>query len=118
MLEKKLRSFGYAFNGLRIAVREEFNFKIHIILGLVAVSFGFLFHITRSEWLFVIGASGLVFTAELLNTSLEELCDMMRSTHDPHVAKIKDLAAAAVLMASLAALAMGLIIFIPHFLSV
>ena len=52
-------------------------------------------------------------TAELLNTALEELCDMLKPTHDPHVAKIKDLAASAVLVASCTALIGGCIIFVP-----
>jgi diacylglycerol kinase len=72
-------------------------------------------HLSVAEWLFVFGAIGLVLTTELLNTALEELCDMLKDTHDPHVAKIKDLAAGAVLCASLCALAIGLIIFLPKF---
>ena len=114
MLDRKLRGFGYALKGLRIASREESNFRVQIILGSLAILAGIFLHITRIEWLFVIGAAGLVLTAELLNTALEELCDMLKPTHDPHVAKIKDLSAGAVFAASVTALLIGCIIFLPY----
>jgi len=66
--------------------------------------------------MFILVAIGLVLTAELFNTALEEFCDMVKSEHDPHVAKIKDLAAAAVFIASWTALLLGAAIFIPHLL--
>ncbi len=116
MLHRKLKSFQYAFKGFVIAAGEEDNFQIHIVLFIFAVLAGVFFQISLIEWLFVVGASGMVFSAELFNTALEELCDMLRPTHDPHVAKIKDLSAAAVFVASIAALVIGLIIFIPHIL--
>lgn len=117
MLKKKAASISYAFNGFVIAFREEFNFKIQISLGILAFVFGVYFRISTIEWLFVIGASGMVLSSELLNTALEELCDMLQSSHDPHVAKIKDLAAAAVLLSSTAAFIVGLIIFVPKILA-
>lgn len=113
MLERKLRSFGYALKGLRLAFQEESNFQIQIAFSVFVIFLGRFLGISEAEWLLVIGAMGLVLTAELLNTALEELCDMLRSTHDPHVAKIKDLAAAAVLAASITAFVIGMIIFVP-----
>ena len=58
---------------------------------------------------------GFVLTAETFNTALEELCDKFQPTHDPHIGKIKDLAAAAVLVSSITALIVGLIIYVPYF---
>ncbi len=117
MLRRKAESVGYALKGLKIGFKEESNFQIQVTLGIIAVLLGAYFHISSVEWLFVIGASGLVLSAELLNTALEELCDMLKTTHDPHVAKIKDLAAGAVLAASASALCIGIIIFLPKLLS-
>lgn len=114
MIEKKFCSFTYAWKGLHIAAREEFNFKAHLALGATAIFLGLFFRISITEWLFVIGTIGVVLTAELFNTALEELCDMLKPTHDPHVAKIKDLAAAAVFVAAIAALVVGCIIFLPR----
>lgn len=117
MLRKKASSFSYAFKGLSTGFKEETSLQIQIALGIITVILGLYFQISVVEWLFVFGMIGMVLTAELFNTALEELCDMMRSTHDPHVAKIKDLAAGAVLIASLTAFVVGACIFLPHFLA-
>ena len=117
MLRKKASSIGFALTGIKIALKEEHNFQSHIFIAAGAVVMGAIFEISESEWLAVIGMIGLVLTAELLNTTLEELCDMLRETHDPHIAKIKDLAAGAVFLASLAALAVGIAIFLPKLLA-
>lgn len=118
MLKRKVASFGYAFNGFRIAFKEEVNFQIHLILAVIAVALGIYFGISTTEWLFIVTVIGIVLTAELLNTALEELCDMLRTTHDPHVAKIKDLAASAVLVSSVMALVVGVAIFLPRLLAI
>ncbi len=117
MLKKKSASFKYAFRGFRIAFIEESNFQIQIAIAIIAVVLGLYFDIDTFEWLIVIGITGLVLTAELFNTALEELCDMLKPHHDPHVGKIKDLAASAVLTASSIALLIGAIIFIPKILA-
>jgi diacylglycerol kinase len=113
MLRKKAASFGYAFKGIKIGFKEESNFQMQLGVTVAVFALGLFLNISYVEWLFVIGACGLVLTAELLNTSLEELCDMLRTTHDPHVAKIKDLAAGAVLIASIVTSVIGLMIFVP-----
>src|SRR4051812_27769278 len=117
MLSRKIESVRYALKGIKIGFAEESNFQIQLALAVVSIILGYYLHISLIEWLFVISASGLVLTAELLNTALEELCDMLRSTHDPHVAKIKDLAAGGVLVASVAALLIGVVIFLPKLLA-
>lgn len=117
MLKKKMLSMGYAAKGLRVAFVEEHNFQFHIAAVLVAVILGLVLDITETQWLFIIGAIGAVLSAELFNTAVEELCDMYKSSHDPHIAKIKDLSAAAVFTASIAALIIGLLIFIPRLMT-
>jgi len=92
---------------------EEHNFRSEIVLGLIAIGLGWFLRISIVEWLFVIGAIGLVLTAEVFNTALEELCDMLRTSHDPHVAKIKDLSAAAVFLSAATAFIIGCVIFVP-----
>ena len=116
MLDKKIRSIGFAVSGLRIAWREEFNFRLEVVFTAAAIILGLIFDISTIEWLFVIVAIGLVLSAEALNTALEELCDMLKPMHDPHVKKIKDLAAAGVFLASVSAAVIGAIIFVPHLL--
>ena len=112
MIEKELKSMGYALKGLRIAFTEEHNFRFELVLAAAAIGLGWYFDISTTEWLFVVAAIGLVLCAETFNTALEELCDMLRQTHDPHVAKIKDLSAAAVFIAAVTAFAIGGVIFL------
>jgi len=74
----------------------------------------YLLKVSSIEFLIIAAMIGFVLVAELFNTALEELCDKFQPTHDPHIAKIKDLAAAAVSAATITAIIVGLIIFIPH----
>ena len=116
MFQKKLRNVRYALNGLKIAWREEFSFRVQVAATALVLVLGWFFRISETEWLFVILSIGFVLAAEVFNTALEELCDKFKSDLDPHIAKIKDLSAAAVLIASLVALIVGGIIFIPRLL--
>ena len=116
-LEKKLHNIRYALNGIRIAWQEEFSFKVQIFATILVLLLGWFFKISTTEWLVIVLLVGLVLSAEAFNTALEELCDKFKSDPDPHIAKIKDLAAGAVLIASLAALVVGVIIFIPKTLA-
>ncbi len=114
MLHKKLDSFGYALAGLRLGWREEANFRFQALAAAVATVLGVMLSISRVEWLFLLAWFSIVLTAEAFNTAFEELCDMVRATHDPHVAKIKDVAAAAVLISSAGAFVTGCVIFLPR----
>ena len=115
-LHKRLHSFKYAFKGIKIGWREEANFRFDIVCATLAIVAAWLLRLSLLEWIVVVFSIGLVLSAELFNTALEELCDMMRPTHDPHVAKIKDLAAGATLVASWTALIAGAVVFVPHLL--
>lgn len=114
MIEKHIRSFGYALKGLHLAWREEFNFRFEMLFAVATAGMGAYFRISLTEWLFIIAWFSIVLAAEVFNTALEELCDMLRPTHDPHVGKIKDLSAGAVLVASVGAAATGFLIFAPR----
>lgn len=104
----------YAFIGLRLAWREESNFKIEIVYAVLVIALGLLLHLSSFEFALLFVGITSVLAAETFNTALEELCDKFQPTHDPHIAKIKDLAAAAVFLASIGALIIGFLIFIPH----
>lgn len=116
MPEKKRFGLRYSFRGLIVAWQEEKNFRIQIVLGFLTLGLGWFLEISTVEWLFVVGVIGLVLAAEVFNTALEELCDKFKTDPDPHIAKIKDLAAAAVLVTSSTAFVVGVIIFGPHLL--
>lgn len=111
---KRAYNVWYALKGIEIAWREEFNFKVHVVFAVATPLLGWYLEISKTEFLIVVLLIGLVMTAEIFNTALEELCDKFQPEHDSHIAKIKDLAAAAVLVSSIAALIVGLAIYLPY----
>lgn len=106
----------YAFIGLKLVWKEEINFKIEIVCAILAIVLGLSLHLSSFEYALLFVVISSVLAAETFNTALEELCDKFQPTQDPHVAKIKDLSAAAVLLSSTGALIIGLLLFIPHLL--
>lgn len=110
------KSFGPAFTGLWILFREEPNARIHLLALIVVVVLGFLLNISQTEWIAIALASGLVIAVEALNSAIENLSDFVSPQYHISIKKVKDLSAAAVLVSALAALATGLIIFIPKLL--
>lgn len=108
------RSFANAFSGLRVAWKEERNFRIDFACAVLVLVLGWYVGISSLAFAFLVIAIGAVLTAEVFNTALEELCDKFQPTQDPHIKKIKDLAAAAVLITSLGALVIGILVFVPH----
>lgn len=108
-----LQSFGFACKGLIAALRTERNFRIHILAATGVVVMGFLVNLNPAEWAVVVVCTGMVLTAELLNTAIEKTIDLVSPQWDKQAGLIKDMAAAAVLIASLAALVVGLVVFVP-----
>ena len=113
MMRKRLDSFKYAINGLLLTWRGEANFRIHSMAALAAIALGLYLDITWAKWLWIIFAIGLVFFAELVNTAIEHICDRITSESDDQIRKVKDISAAAVFVAALTALVVGVIIFLP-----
>lgn len=110
-LKSRVRSFSYALNGLHEFFASQTNAWIELIAMLVLLFLGFYYHISNAEWLSILLAIGLVFTAEILNTAIEYLTDLVSPNHHPLAGKVKDLASAAVLLACMVALIIGVIIF-------
>ena len=110
-MSRLLRSFYYAFRGLRFAIKEQPNFQIHVVVAIIVVGAGFHFVIKEAEWIAVLLSIGLVLSAELINSAIENLVDMVSPTRHPLAGKIKDMAAGAVLVAGLVAGTIGVIVF-------
>lgn len=113
-MKRFLQGLGYALTGLGIAWEEEANFRIQIVVALAAAVLGWYVHLTSIEWMLVALSIASVLAAEAFNTAIEELGDLHETNHNPRVARLKDLSAAAVLLTSLGALVVGLIIFVSH----
>ncbi len=113
--ENLLVSFKYAWQGVRYAFYTQRNFRIHLVLGTLAMSGSFIFHLQLVEIAVIELTSGLVLTMELLNTALEAVVDLTVNKSYHELAKIaKDCAAGAVLISALVALLVaGLLLFPP-----
>ncbi|MBE6153323.1 MAG: diacylglycerol kinase family protein [Firmicutes bacterium] len=108
-----LNSFKYAFNGFKYAYQNEQNLVIHICVTIVTVITGLIFKLNNIEWLFILIMIGLVFCAELINTSIEAVVDLVSPEKHPLAKIAKDTASAAVLSLCVVAFIGGLCIFIP-----
>jgi len=115
-IKRRIRSFGYALNGLRILIREEHNARIHLFVSVCVVIAGVVLNISAMEWIAVVFAIGLVFSLEAMNSSIENLADFVSAEKHNWIKKIKDLSAAGVLIGAIAAVVIGLIVFIPKIL--
>lgn len=116
-LKKRIKSFSYAFAGLKVLFREEHNSWIHAVAAVLAVAMGFLFRISPMEWIAVVIVIGMVLSAEILNSSLERTADFVKAERDDRKRDIKDLGAAAVLVCAITAALVGTIIFLPKIIA-
>ncbi|MGI6755525.1 MAG: diacylglycerol kinase family protein [Atopobiaceae bacterium] len=105
------RSFLFAFQGLRVAIKTERNIKVMISAGACAVIAGFIVGLDLVEWALVVLCCGVVITAELVNTAIETVVDLVSPEFHPLAGRAKDIAAAAVWVLSLAAALVGILVF-------
>jgi diacylglycerol kinase (ATP) len=112
-ISSRLKSFRYALRGLRALVREEHNARVHLAASLGAIVAGVTLRLPVADWRWLFLAMALVWLAEAFNTAIEDLCDRICPEFDPAIGRIKDLAAGGVLVASLAAAAIGLLTLGP-----
>jgi diacylglycerol kinase (ATP) len=115
-LKSRLQSFRFALNGLRSLLKYEHNSRIHSIAAIAVIILGLLLKIDLTEWSLLIIVMGIVFITELLNSSLESFADSMKPEWNDMIGKAKDYSAAAVLIAAIISLAVGVFIFAPKLL--
>ena len=93
---------------------KEQNLSFHLIASVIVIIAGFVLGITRTEWMIIALCIGVVIAAELFNTAIEKLVDLVSPERHPIAGQVKDIAAGAVLICAAAAAIVGLIIFIPY----
>ncbi|HEY7349285.1 MAG TPA: diacylglycerol kinase family protein [Ktedonobacterales bacterium] len=109
-----LRSFVYAFNGLRYAVRTQRNARVHLVIAILAIGMGLWLGISPVEWGLVFVAITGVFIAEMLNTVVEACVDLATQEYHPLAKVAKDVAAGTVLLNAILSIIIGLFVFGPH----
>lgn len=109
-------SFSDALEGIAIVVRSERNMRIHLLLGLLVVLLAAVLGASRLEVIALVFAIGMVFTAELFNTAVERMVDLIQPAYHPLAGTVKKIAAGGVLVTALAAAAVGYLVFIDYLL--
>ncbi|MDM8325149.1 diacylglycerol kinase family protein [Bacteroides gallinaceum] len=112
-LRKRLRSFRFAFNGIRLLVTCEHNAWIHCFITACVIITGCIVKLSATEWIAIAMAIGMVLAAEAFNSAIEALADAVSPDYNEAIKRTKDLAAGAVLLLAIASAVIGLIIFIP-----
>lgn len=115
-MKQFIRSFGFAIDGVFQMLKSERNFKIQLLALTSVVVAGFCFQITSTEWLVVLVISALVLTLEMVNSAIEKLCDLYSIEPNSKIKIIKDIAAGAVLIASIFAVIIAVVIFKKYFI--
>lgn len=116
-MKKLIKAFSHAIDGFLVVLKTERNFKIHTVAFILTFALGFYLSISKMEWLVVLLISAIVMSLEILNSSIEKVCDKIEPNEDSKIKIIKDTAAAAVFVAAAFAFIIGLIIFVPYFLT-
>lgn len=110
---ERIKSFSNAFRGIFFAFKTQHNIWIHSLAIVVVVIAGFIFKLDVMEWGLVVLAIGLVLAAEMINTAIEWLIDLVSPDYSEKAGLIKDVAAGAVLIAAVISVIIGAIVFLP-----
>ncbi|NOT41956.1 MAG: diacylglycerol kinase family protein [Alphaproteobacteria bacterium] len=113
----RIKSIGYALAGIATMLRTQHNAWLHLAATVAVVLLAFALAVPANEWMALILAIVIVWSAEALNTAFERLCDVAHPDFHPLVKQAKDVAAAAVLIAVTGSVAVGLLIFGPRLIA-
>jgi diacylglycerol kinase len=108
-----LKSFSFAFQGLKDCLLNEKNFRIQYVTALIILIAGIFFSLSNMEWISILVCFDLVLSFEIINSAIEKLCDLVCPSINPVIKKVKDMCAAAVLVSAIISFIIGCIIFIP-----
>lgn len=108
-----LKSFQFAFTGIRTTILGERNMRIHLIISIIVILIGLWLSLSKLEWLFITFAIGGMLALEMINTAIERVVDLITEDYHPLAKEAKDIAAGAVLLYAIISVIVGLIIFLP-----
>lgn len=114
-LKRRVLSFKYAFQGIKYAFATQANLWIHLVAAILVIILAIYFNIKRQDWIVLIFCITIIFSVEFINTAIEWLVDSIYKEKNAVAGKIKDVAAAAVLVVAFGVAIVGIIIFYPYF---
>ena len=109
----RLKSIGYASKGLMVLIKTENSIKLQLIVASIVTVAGFYYNISTTEWLIQLVMIAIVMSVEGANTAIEYMADFIHPDHHPKIGLIKDIGAGAVFIASIIAIIVASIIYIP-----
>jgi len=116
VLRKHHISFKTAIAGIGWAVRTQPNFRVHIVLSLLALFGGWFFRVTTTEMLILIFTIVLGLSSEMINTAIESMTDLITKEWKAEAKVAKDVSAGMMLVTAFGALIVALVIFLPYML--
>ena len=111
-IRKFIKSFGYAIQGIVTAMREQ-NFRFHLLSAVIVMIAGLFTGLSIIEWIIIVLVITLVIGAEMFNTAIERVVDLVSPDYHPLAKQAKDIAAAAVLVFAACSVIIGMLIFLP-----
>lgn len=111
----RLRSLKFAIKGAWLLITTEHSIMVQCVIAIIMTIVGFIMHISPTEWMFQLMAIGLVLVAEAANTAVEKLSDFVHPKFHKDIGFIKDIAAGGPALASLIAVIIAVIIYLPKF---
>jgi len=113
LFRSRIKSFGYAFSGLKYVLRTQKNTWIHMIATIAVILMAWWLELSMLSWAVILLTIGMVWSAEFINTSLEAIVDLASPNNHPLAKVGKDVGAAAVLIAAGSALIIGILLLGP-----
>ena len=112
-LVNRIKSIGYAFKGAYLLITTEASLKVQFGIGVLMTIAGFYFNLSATEWMIQILTIAIIMALEGVNTAIEEIADFIHPEYHKKIGLIKDFAAGAVFIFSIAAIIAGFIIYYP-----
>lgn len=116
--ENFFKSQGYARNGLKLILKNERNFKIHLSIATLVIIAGFILKISYPDWIAISLVISMVLISEAMNSSVEAVCDTISQEYKVNIKYAKDVSAGAVLLSVLVSIITGIIVFTPYILKI
>ena len=113
-LKRLVKSFFYAFTGLKKVYKEEKNFRIHLLVALLVLLLAVYLQVALWEWMILLLLISFVLILEILNSIFERIIDILKPRIHQYVKDIKDMGASIVFLGALISVIIGIMIFLPH----